>query len=295
MSEEITGSSAEPARASGRSGSGMIVVGVDGSEASSRAIAWAAREAALRDLPLRLVHAVIWSMIDTPMDLAAYGIPREDLRAGAEAIVEEAADAARSAAPGVSVSTHIEVAGPAGALLAASEDAELLVVGNRGHGGFTGLLVGSTAVQVAAHATCPVAVVRPDRSESAGGPIVVGVDGSPEAGNALKFAVREARLRNCPVEALYGLEGDQPADELASAERLLDKSLLEQDAAGVSLTARVVRRRPAEALVEAAKTASLVAVGGRGHGGFRGLLFGSVSHALIHHAECPVVIARGGV
>ncbi|WP_285666639.1 universal stress protein [Actinorhabdospora filicis] len=275
--------------------SDTIVVGVDGSDASSSAIVWAAREAALRGLPLRLVHAVVWSMIDTPMDLAAYGIPREDLRAGGEAILAEAADAARAAAPGVSVSTHMEVAGPAGALLTASEDAELLVVGNRGHGGFTGLLVGSTAVQVTAHATCPVAVVRPDRPDTGSGPIVVGVDGSPEAGNALTFAVREARLRDCPVEAVYGLDDDQPADELASAERLLDKALLEQDAAGVSLTARVVRRRPTEALIEATRTASLVAVGGRGHGGFRGLLFGSVSHALIHHAECPVVIARDGV
>lgn len=273
----------------------QIVVGVDGSESSGSAIVWAAREAALRDLPVRLVHAVIWSMIDTPMDLAAYGIPREDLRAGAEAILSEAADKARAEVPGLTVSTHMEVASPAGALLTAAEEAEMLVVGNRGHGGFTGLLVGSTAVQAAAHASCPVVIVRPDRPDSRSGPIIVGVDGSAEAGNALRFAIHEARLRNCAVEVVHGLEHDQSPDELAAAERLLDKAMLEQDSSGVSLTAKVIRKSPAEALAEASETASLVAVGGRGHGGFRGLLFGSVSHALIHHARCPVVVARSGV
>lgn len=279
---------------------GRVVVGADGSESSTRAIECAAHEALLRGLPLRIVHAVIWSMVDTPMDLAAMGVPREDLREAAKVILEGAEERARMAAPEIEVSTHMEIASPAQALLTAGEDADLIVVGNRGHGGFTGLLVGSTAVQVTAHATCSVLVVRPDvPREDPGGPIVVGVDGSPEGRLALRFAVTEAGLRNATVRAVHALpEGFPPeegAEALAAAERLLDTALLEVDTGPkqVPVSAEIVRSEPAEALIEASKTASMVAVGGRGRGGFRGLLFGSVSHALIHHAECPVAVARG--
>lgn len=278
---------------------GRVVVGADGSESSTRAIECAAHEALLRGLPLRIVHAVIWSMVDTPMDLAAMGVPREDLREAAKVILGAAEERARIAAPEIEISTHMEIAGPAQALLTEGENADLIVVGNRGHGGFTGLLVGSTAVQVTAHATCPVLVVRPDvPREDPGGPIVVGVDGSPEGRLALRFAIAEAGLRNATVRALHALpEGFPPeegADALAAAERLLDTALLEVDTGPkqVSVSAEIVRSDPAEALIEASRTASMVAVGGRGRGGFRGLLFGSVSHALIHHAECPVAVAR---
>lgn len=278
---------------------GRVVVGADGSESSTRAIESAAHEALLRGLPLRIVHAVIWSMVDTPMDLAAMGVPREDLREAAKVILGAAEERARVAAPEIEISTHMEIASPAQALLSEGEDADLIVVGNRGHGGFTGLLVGSTAVQVTAHATCPVLVVRPDvPREDPGGPIVVGVDGSPEGRLALRFAVAEAALRNAPVRVVHALPEGFPAEEgaeaLAAAERLLDTALLEVDTGGkeVPVSAEIVRAEPAEALVDASRTASLVAVGGRGRGGFRGLLFGSVSHALIHHAECPVAVVR---
>ncbi|MEV0647904.1 universal stress protein [Phytomonospora sp. NPDC050363] len=279
---------------------GQVVVGADGSESSTRAIESAAHEAMLRGLRLRIVHAVIWSMVDTPMDLAAMGIPREDLREAAKVILADAEERARMAAPEIEISTHMEIAGAAQALLSEGENADLIVVGNRGHGGFTGLLVGSTAVQVAAHATCPVLVVRPDvPREDPTGPIVVGVDGSPEGRLALRFAITEAKLRGATVRALHALpEGFPPeegAEALAAAEKLLDTALVEIDAApgDVSVSAEIVRGQPAEALVEASRTASMIAVGGRGRGGFRGLLFGSVSHALIHHAECSVAIARG--
>lgn len=277
-----------------------VVVGADGSEASTWAIDWAAHEAVMRGLPLKIVHAVVWSMVDAPMEMAAMGMLSEDLRSSGEAIVAQARERATVAAPEAAIETDMPIVGsPAQALLDAAETAEVLVVGNRGHGGFTGLLAGSTAVQVAAHAPCPVVVVRPDvPREDPTAPILVGVDGSPEAALGLRFALAEAQLRKAPVRAVYALplnSGDDPDVHLTHAQAILDGSLADAADLPGSLQVRseIIRKEPADALIDASRSASMVVVGGRGRGGFRGLLFGSVSHALIHHAECPVVISRG--
>ena len=142
------------------------------------------------------------------------------------------------------------------------------------------------------------------------GLIVVGVDHSDGAKAALRFAMEEARLRESRVRAVHAwqfrylgagylaipesvLDGDL-RELRAAAEAALEATLDEvvSDADGVEIERRVVEGAPAPVLVDESRAADLLVVGSRGHGGFAGLLLGSVSQQCAHHAECPVVIVR---
>ena len=138
----------------------VIVVGVDGSPQSLSAVDWAAREAAARQCRLRIMHAFLWPLMGVPLEPPVMGPPDAGLQQEAEQLLRTATDRARQIAPALDISTDLPVCAPAAALIDASRDAALLVVGHRGLGGFTGLLVGSVGVQTAAHAACPVVVVR---------------------------------------------------------------------------------------------------------------------------------------
>ena len=135
-----------------------IVVGVDGSESSNTALRWALGEARLRNVEVEVVHT--WSltpMVD-PMGFASY-VPVEEIETAAKIVVENVMKSVEEFVGKTKVSTKI-TRGPAAATwLEAAKDAELLVVGRRGHGGFMGLLLGSVAEQVAHHAPCPVVIV----------------------------------------------------------------------------------------------------------------------------------------
>lgn len=132
--------------------------------------------------------------------------------------------------------------------------------------------------------------------------IVVGTDGSENSVAALRWAIREAKLRGSKVDVVYTWEYPAVIDPLgvsmlpgaddmtASAERLLAEVLQKVDSSGVTITSRVVRGAPATALIAAAKDADLLVIGRRGHGGFMGLLLGSVAQQVAHHAPCPVVL-----
>jgi len=141
---------------------GKIVVGVDGSPGSRAALHWAHEEAKLRGATLEIV--TVWQF-PVMTSLPAFGAvpPPEDLGADAErtllAVLSEEGIAASDDVP---VSTVVTEGAAAAGLLEAAKDADLLVVGSRGHGGFTGLLLGSVSHQCASHATCPVVVVRSD-------------------------------------------------------------------------------------------------------------------------------------
>jgi nucleotide-binding universal stress UspA family protein len=211
-------------------------------------------------------------------------------------------------APQVEMSTELVTGGAAEQLVGRSASAELVVLGSRGLGGFTGLLVGSIAVAVSTHALCPVIVVREaqpqaDRADHA--PIVVGVDGSAASDAALEFAFETAALRGAPVLAVRAWR-----DALVDATRLTvliaasveaieaeeQRLLSEQVAARAQACPDVPVRRllsrdgPAPALIAQSASAQLVVVGTRGRGGFRSLLLGSTSQSLIYHAECPVAV-----
>lgn len=289
--------------------SGLVVVGADGSVASLAAVEAAAREAQGRDAGLRVVHAFVRPALHVPLGPSPLGPPEGGLRNMADRIVTEAVERARAAAPGVDVDRAVIAGEPLTVLEAQSRAAELVVVGSRGMGGFVGLLVGSTAVHLAAHGRCPVLVVR--EQPRADGPIVLGVDGSAAGERAVEFAFAEAELREAPLLALHAwttwnapMAAPQDASEpyasppgaLSGAEeRLLSEALAghRERYPGVAVEHRVAHGGTREALIEASRSAQLVVVGARGRGGFSGLLLGSVSQALLHHAHCPIAVVRG--
>jgi nucleotide-binding universal stress UspA family protein len=284
-----------------------IVVGVDGSEDSIRAARWAVDEARLRGRPVELVHAYTWPVPVMPLAPPPSDWTETSLRQAAEALLTDAL--AKVRADDVPV-TGAARAGPAPyTLLDASQRAEMVVVGHRGRGGFANLLLGSVAATVAAHAQSPVAVVRPYAEEpSRGGLVLVGADGSPGSGLAVGFAFEEAERRGAtvgvmrswrPPKQFWGGDVRPPGhvhpDELESAEArsLQDWVRPWRDRhPQVEVRWMLTVERPAAALVEAAREASLVVVGSRGHGGFAGLLLGSVSQQVINHAPGPVVVVR---
>ena len=292
---------------------GPVVVGVDGSRSALDAVAEAAWEAVVRRRPLRVVHAYVWPLLGVPLDPAAVGgIATADtiegdeggLRREAEQFLAEAVARARAAQPGVQVTGQVVIGPPAPVLLEVARGACLVVLGDRGLGGFSGLLVGSIAVQLAAHAPCPVLVVRgathPD------GAVVVGVDAAGHADLALGVAVEEAALRGVPLRALSAWRHRLPVRTPAATVEAGGTDLARAHAARlvealgpwrrrfpkVAVEAAAVHARPAAALVEASERAQLLVVGARGRGGFTGLLLGSVSQAVLHHAACPVLVVR---
>jgi nucleotide-binding universal stress UspA family protein len=284
-----------------------VVAGVDGSMGGIHAARWAAAEAARRGLPLRLVAAHSWMKAGLAGSAELSVDPRAILRDVSLDHLRAAEVAATQVAPQLEVE-QVEVNGsPVPVLKAESALAELVVLGKRGLGGFTGLLIGSVAVELAAHAACPVVVVRgpePDHATPPRDPVVVGVDGSPTSEAAVAFAFEAASLRGVPLVAVHVWQDVLLDPTMAS---LLDWDAVESDErevlserlAGwsgkypdVPVRRLVVRDRPAHMLVEQSGRAQLVVVGSRGRGGFTGLLMGSVSQALLHHAHCPVAVVR---
>ncbi|MCF7548626.1 universal stress protein [Pseudonocardia sp. WMMC193] len=284
---------------------GPVVVGVDGSASGSEAVCWAAREAVRRRVGLRLVSALV---LPEPNHLGNPGLGTSYKRTMTEAAEQVLADAvalARSVEPGLEMESELRSGFAIPVLLAESDRAGLVVVGSRGLGGFTGLLVGSVAIALVARGASPVVVVRGDAEEGADDtrPVVVGVDGSPVSEEALALAFEEAALHRAPLLALHTWQdvvelgiaalvdwnGVEAEEHALLAERLAGWAEKYPD---VEVRRRVVRDRPAAELVDLSRSARLVVVGSRGRGGVRGLLLGSVSHALVHHAQCPVLVAR---
>jgi nucleotide-binding universal stress UspA family protein len=295
-----------------------IVVGVDGSAASRRAVEWAAREAAGRKLPLTLIavtdpHAR-FGVPDRAQD-SAQGGAAERISLDSEAALRTAADIAqRSGMPEV-LQQHMS-GGVIESLLNASEAARMLVVGTTGCDERPGLSVGSTAQALATHAACPVAVISrgfsADSDASAPipvtGPVIVGVDGSPVSDGAVAAAFTAALWRNVPLVAVHasmdiGLaeaptpdgDGNEQWEAIQSeAEELVARRLApwRKHHENVDVSIRVELDRPVRALARLADEAQLVVVGSRGRGGFNGMRLGSTSTALMHTLETPMLIVR---
>ena len=143
----------------GTSGTMTVVVGVDGSEGSHRALRWAAAEATARDDALELVHAWERPQAYAPLGLGAYPIDPEPIQQAAKELLDDLVAKARALAPEIEVRGSLVEGAPVPALLEAARTADLLVVGSRGHGGFASLLLGSVSQQVVHHAPCPVVIV----------------------------------------------------------------------------------------------------------------------------------------
>ncbi|MFF4820588.1 universal stress protein [Kitasatospora sp. NPDC001309] len=283
-----------------------VVAGVDGSPASTAAAQWAAEEAGRRGAALRLVHAWPW-LTD---GVSSYAEP-DDLPAAAERTLAEAADAVRRHHPELVVHTDTVLDAPVDGLVAAAADAELLVLGSRGRGGFTGLLLGSVSMAVAGRSGTPVVVVREVGGEGAGegaGEVVVGVDAHAPEEEVLAFAFQEAALRGARVRAVHGWDlpplfgyagGAVPAGEVAQLEAL-EAKLLSLALAGprerhpAVEVVEDVRLGAARGLVEASAGAGLVVVGRRRRPIELGPRLGRIAHAALHHAEAPVAVVPHG-
>jgi nucleotide-binding universal stress UspA family protein len=285
--------------------SAPIVVGVDGSSSALEAVEWAAQECARHRVPLRLVHALLIPVRGYPELLIAEHEVRQAMEGQAATWLAEAERTARANAPTVDVEAVRLTGAVVPVLVEESRRARMIVLGSQGLGGFTGLLVGSTAVGLSAHGACPVVVVR--GTPAADAPVVVGVDGSPASEAAIGFAFEAASTRGVPLTAVMTWTDflvDSPYNEARLAidwEQVqeAERRLLAQRMAGwqekypdVRVDRVVLRDRPVRALLKLAEDAQLLVVGSRGHGGFTGMLLGSTSQALVYHAPCPLAVVR---
>lgn len=269
-----------------------VVVGIDGSTDSMTALRWAAAVAAAQHAPLTVVHAV-------PNEEGDVVISTSPEDAG-EVLAAAAAEVAATH-PDVTASLVQHPGSPVEALLDLGAEAAVVVVGSRGLGGFAGLLLGSTPMQVVPHARCPVVVVRPTPEPRLSGEVVVGYDGSPAAAAAAAFgfwhaAATEAAVRVVEVGRHVEHTGEVDVDALPlgspEATFWAPVRVVAEEYPTVPVRYESVEGRPARALVERGEGCVLLVLGTRGLGGFRGLLQGSVSQQVLHHATGPVAMVR---
>lgn len=278
-----------------------IVVGVDGSEGAAVALRFAVAEGQARELPVTALLG--WGWLDQAHDVVGTFHPDYTAEHAAAALRTFLEDALGDQAGSVTPLVVNDL--PARALLEASGDAELLVVGGRGMGGFKALLVGSVSHQVVSHAPCPVAVVHSSWTpEATSGRVVVAVDGSENSLQALEWAVRDAAARGAALEVVHAWSVPntagfpysgmvfEPAPFKEAADRVLAEALGRADVSVLDQppTAIALEGHPASAVLDHAEGADLLVIGSRGLGGFKGLLLGSVSQRLAQYATCPVVV-----
>jgi nucleotide-binding universal stress UspA family protein len=298
----MAGTSAEssgPSDGQGRLDRPTVVVGVDGSDHARWALKWAADEAHRRGSLLRIVHGET----HRPEHVPAWYQPGPDLSPG-QAIIDDAVALVATRYPSVLTSSEV-VDWPPGLVLAvASRNAQLLVVGARGSGGFQGLLVGTVSEQCVQYAHCPVVVVHADPDVGPYCPdgyrIVVGLDGSLGSTRALQWALAEAPGLSASVEAVYGWDpprgalvmGPEHGSELVARE-VVDAAGVQarRVAPGVPFTARTEVGHAVPVLLDASRGADQLVVGSHGHGRLRALV-GSVPLQCVRRASCAVVVVR---
>jgi len=284
-----------------------IVAGVDGSAASNAAVFWAARDAAMRNVPLTLVHAFntfvpTFPQIPMPTGVAVW--QEDDGRKALEQavkIAEDAVPAERKSA----ITSEVKCSPPVSTLIEMSEEAEMVVVGRTGHGAVARAVLGSVSSGVVHRAKCPVAVIHEEASylpHSHHAPVLVGIDGSPASELATGIAFDEASRRGVELKALHAwsdveyfeLPGYDWTAVRAEAERNLAECLAgwQERYPDVTVQRLVVRDRPARQLVEQSESAQLVVLGSHGRGWLSGTMLGSVSNAVVQSILVPVIVAR---
>lgn len=275
-----------------------VVVGVDGSDPGWLAVDWAADEAARHGLALHVVHATRWERYE---NFANVGLDRPSARVMAENIVATAERRAAQDRPDLKVTGETRLKDAVDALVEEGRSAHSVVVGTRGHGAVTGVLLGSVSLGVAGRATCPIVVVRPSGSDlpEERRPVVLGVNhtvGSP----AMSFAFREAAARGCELDAVHAwrlpndVAPESPSGTAIAREAdKLVQDLLQDEMAKypqVTVRQRSIEGPPQYVLLRASAQAGLLVVGARGRHGKVGLELGLTSHAVLHNAPCPVAV-----
>ncbi|MCV2395098.1 universal stress protein [Actinotalea sp. M2MS4P-6] len=306
------------------SGTGVVIVGVDGSPASLNAVDWAAAYAQRHSTSVHLVCTYsVPSFAAAGLDGGYAAVDDTVLAQGADAVLEEAV--ARIAGAGITVTSATASGDAAAVLVELSAGASLVVVGTRGRGGFAERLLGTVSSALPAHAHCPTVVVPYRVPEGSGGTergepehrwpvnrevlpvrrIVVGVDGSPSAELALDRAIVEAEAWGAELTAVAAVPVGTGAGLLAWLPAAVDhESVLHDVAEGLDVVVdRALANHPdlqvrrhvldgtgSALLTEFSTAVDLLVVGSRGRGGFAGLLLGSTSQAVLHHSACPVMV-----
>lgn len=281
-----------------------IVVGYDSSTSAELALRWAVREAALREASLHVVQSWREPLLIGPTGIGMWYDPGNlavDLAETLRATIGQRC----SDHPDVTVSTSVVPDSPARALLDRSAEADLLVVGARGRGGFLGLQLGSVSGRVARRAEVPVVVVRGDETPFHGD-VVIGVDGSACSRSALAWAAVEARRREVKLEVLLawshlgpqGADGPEPfrsgygQDDAEAALASIVADVLGDDP-DQDVVSRAVCDLPSSAVLDASRDAGLVVVGRHGTSRWAPYDLGSTSQAVLSHAEVPVAVIPG--
>jgi nucleotide-binding universal stress UspA family protein len=285
-----------------------VTVGLDGSSESRAAADWAAREAKLRGLPLKLVN--VWEPVPEPIAQAPLLGP-ETHQHWSERIPREAAEELRAAHPEVDVLIEQVTGRPAEVLTDAAKDAEPLVLGSRGLSGVGGFMVGSVGLAVVAHAECPVVLVRAEGDTSGtdstlppSGPVVLGLDTRAPDDTLIGFAFEAAVLHGASLRVVHGWNEPPYIAYGLPPDLELNARLGAEEAAAVSEVLRPWRQKfptvdvvedslsgkAADHLVDASAEASLVVVGRRIRRSPLGAHIGPVTHAVLHHATAPVAV-----
>lgn len=275
---------------------GPVVCGYDGSRDALRAVAWAATWAREHGSPLEVISA----------DRAVGRVVQfdETARANVEGAMR---DQLVDAVGDLEATYRVVPETPVAALVEASQRASAVVVGSRGLTAREDFAMGSTSAGIVEHATCPVIVITPHTPETpAAGPVVLAADGSPAGDEAVAFAFAEAERRSTGLRAVHSVEVPRlPGASLFDLDQLAESVLAEDEKEvsdalalhesrhpDVDVDLVLVVGEPAVTITEEARDAALLVTGSRGHGGFAGMLLGSVSRRLLHTAPCAVVVVR---
>jgi len=271
-----------------------VIVGTDGAASSSATVEWAAREAGRRGASLRIVHILEWN--DEESRESAGNSYVERVWAASDSLTATAARRAREVAPEIAIRSDTLIGHPAARILELARDAELIVLGSRGRGGFAGLRLGSVSLRVATHAPCPVAVVR--GTPVAGAPVFAGIHGSPATDHVLETAFEAAVAR---AAALVVVRAFAPAKQpwAPPDQDDVERDRIEEQLApwrqkfpDVPVEIRLAHETVAATLENASAEGQLMIVGSHSRGVVRGALLGSTGLHLLQHAACPVLITR---
>lgn len=283
---------------------GTIVVGVDGSKSSARALQWAVKQAVAEHRALTLVHSA-YAVTPAFTDAAIVDVAeaRAALDAAGQRVLGEARATVELTGPDLEVLEVLALAHPRDVLLQLSETAAMVVVGSRGRGSVRSLLLGSVSVALVRQARCPVVVIRPGNRGTVRNGIVAGVDASAESAAVLEFAYREAALHDLPLTVLDCVWDIQagtmgvPSVNGAPANLEEERLALAEAVAGmcerypeVRVTTNVATGVPQEALVRLGGRMDLIVVGAHQRGRISQALFGSVSVTVVEAATCPVAV-----